>query len=201
MSAHRSTPVNRALGLTISSARAAILTVDGGGQLTGATNVDLGSLGFFNVTFLDGTCIDLFTGCDTVSDFDFASSADAQTAASALLNQVFIDNHISAPALLFDSSPDLTAGCGDIVGCSAIIPFGFDPPGSLMLAAFARNFNTEFTDIVGLIGIPPAMDFALSPTLIYADFTMVAAVPLPPAALLFVTALVGLAGMARRRQA
>ena len=82
-----------ALGLSISSTQATvILNVDGSGQLTGAQNVDLGSLGFFNVEFVDGTCIALFDGCNQVADFDFTNEADALLAAQALLDQVLVDD-------------------------------------------------------------------------------------------------------------
>ena len=75
------------LVLVASSAQAATLNVVGG-QLLGASDVLVdGSL--YNVEFLDGTCIDLYNGCDDVSDFTFQTEAAALLAAQALLLQVF----------------------------------------------------------------------------------------------------------------
>ena len=61
-----------------------------GGQLDGATGVEVdGTL--YDVLFMDGTCIALFNGCDAVSDFTFQTQAAALLAATALLNDVFVD--------------------------------------------------------------------------------------------------------------
>jgi len=72
------------------------------GQLLGASSVDAGGT-LYNVEFLDGTCIDLYSGCDEVSDFTFQSFGAAQLASQALLDQVFIDGVDG----LFDSDPTL----------------------------------------------------------------------------------------------
>jgi hypothetical protein len=67
------------------TASAAVLNVSGG-QLLGAHNVDvLGTL--YDVTFLNGTCIDLFSGCDEPSDFAFNTQASATAAGQALLDR------------------------------------------------------------------------------------------------------------------
>ena len=71
----------------------------------------------YDVTFLDGTCIALFDGCDEVADFDFTNEADALLAAQALLDQVFIDSALG----LFDIAPELTFGCGALFSkCSTV---------------------------------------------------------------------------------
>jgi hypothetical protein len=44
----------------------ATLNVDGGGQLLGAFNVNVGG-DLYDVVFTDGTCIVLFSGCDALS--------------------------------------------------------------------------------------------------------------------------------------
>ena len=51
------------LGLTVASAQAANLSVNGSGLLTGANNVNVGGI-LYNVIFVDGSCIGLFDGCD-----------------------------------------------------------------------------------------------------------------------------------------
>jgi hypothetical protein len=58
-----------------------------GAQLMGASNVLVdGSL--YDVQFVDGSCIDVFNGCDDVSDFTFQSQAVASLASQALVDQV-----------------------------------------------------------------------------------------------------------------
>ena len=89
-----------------------VLLVNGSGVLTGARNVRVGGT-LYNVTFVDGTCIDVFGGCDTGSDFKFATFEDADAAANALLGQVFVD----APVGNFDGYPELTLGCTDPSQC------------------------------------------------------------------------------------
>ena len=67
----------RSIGLAVlatlcfgsATASAATLNVVGG-QLMGASGVDVGGI-LYDVEFLDGTCIDLFSGCDESADFDF----------------------------------------------------------------------------------------------------------------------------------
>ena len=69
-----------AVGLVLmaSGAQAATLNVVDG-QLMGASDV-LVDGNLYDVQFLDGTCIDLYNGCDEISDLTF------QTEASAKLN-------------------------------------------------------------------------------------------------------------------
>lgn len=103
-------------------AHAATLDVSGG-QLLGAFDVDVnGSL--FDVAFVEGSCIALFSGCDENADFTFGGdSAAAAAAAQALIDQVFLDG----PGGLFDTSAELTFGCSDEVRCWALTPFSRSP--------------------------------------------------------------------------
>ena len=59
------------------------------GQLVGAFDVSVGGT-LYDVTFQDGTCVDLFDGCDEVSDFAFPTSSAANSASFALLAQVLL---------------------------------------------------------------------------------------------------------------
>ena len=78
-----------ALTLMSAGAGAATLNVVGG-QLVGASGVDVdGTL--YDVEFVDGTCVDLFNGCDESSDFMFTTEAAALMASQALLDQVLIN--------------------------------------------------------------------------------------------------------------
>ena len=79
-----------------------------GGQLMGAFGVDVGGT-LYDVQFEDGTCIDLFSGCDESGDFEFT---DATLASQALLDQVFLDGLLGS----FDSIPVLTNGIEDPLG-------------------------------------------------------------------------------------
>ncbi|MEM6668983.1 MAG: PEP-CTERM sorting domain-containing protein [Pseudomonadota bacterium] len=100
------------------SAQALSLNVDGGGILLGASGVDVNGV-LYDVSFVDGNCIDLFDGCDEASDFDFSTEAAAEAAAQALLDQVFVDGPLGD----FDSDPSLTFGCSDNSLCYATIPY------------------------------------------------------------------------------
>jgi hypothetical protein len=82
-----------------------------GGQLMGATGVDVGGT-LYDVAFLDGSCIGLFAGCDETSDFVFNSQADAYSASTALLEQVLLDG----PYGDFDSEYGLVNGISAIAG-------------------------------------------------------------------------------------
>jgi len=109
------------LGVMTGSAEAsAILIVDSNGILQGATRVTVdGAL--YDVEFLDGLCIYVFSGCDAASDFQFQTFGAATLAAQALLDQVFLDG----PQGPFDSSPALTNGCNlyPEFPCPTFVPF------------------------------------------------------------------------------
>ena len=122
------------------TAEAATLIVNAG-KLVGATGVDvLGTL--YDVSFVDGTCAQVFDNCDDAADFQFSTDESALAAAQALIDQVFIDSAAGS----FDSNPDLVLGCENVVFCSAIIPIMVDgPPNNpIVKAAGATNvFNAQ----------------------------------------------------------
>ncbi|MFQ5780505.1 MAG: hypothetical protein ACE5HN_06920 [Nitrospiria bacterium] len=110
------------------------LLIDGTGQLTGATGVVVGA-DTFNVSFLDGTCTDLFSGCDDPGDFLFTTEDSAKMAAAALEATVFLDSEKGN----FDSIPSKVRGCsGTINACSIMTPFGFSAvtPGEIIDVSF-----------------------------------------------------------------
>ena len=90
------------------SASAAELQINGDGLLTGAKGVTIGQK-TYNVTFREGSCITVFNGCDTASDFFFNDFNSSFFASDALLSQVFIDT--GDPTQKFDSDHSLTFGC------------------------------------------------------------------------------------------
>ena len=113
-----------ALLLTGSPVGAApILQIDGDGQLYGATGVDVDGT-FYDVQFLNGTCSELYNGCDEVSDFTFRTGPEAQRAAEALLSLVLLDGAGGD----FDSLPYLTKPCSNSEVCYLIIPYNYEGP-------------------------------------------------------------------------
>jgi hypothetical protein len=197
-----------AFGLSTLAPRAATLTTSGG-QLTGATNVDLGSLGFFDVVITDGICTAIFSGCDEVSDFNFTNVTDATTAGQALLDQVFIDNDPSAPGGLFDTDPELTVGCSNTVDCISLIPYGLRISNSSVADAIRVGNYDEITlpDFLLDNGLGRFIDFSDpvfsgSTFAVFTPVSQISVVPLPAALPLYGTglALMGFIGWRRKQR-
>jgi len=170
-----------------SSANAVTLNVVGG-QLMGASGV-LVDGDLYDVEFVDGTCIELFSGCDGASDFAFTTAAAAGLASQALLDQVFLDD-IST----YDSSPFLTFGCTNPGFCDVDTPYA-------ALAETASVRTTENAAVEDLDAVYDnnnrwAWDAAGSPWVVYGVWTLV---PEPSTASLLALGLVGIAAVGRRR--
>ena len=71
--------------LATSGAQAAVPVIVGG-ELLGATGVNVGGT-VYDVQFVEGTCVDLYGGCDDLSDFTFTNLADALLAGQARLGK------------------------------------------------------------------------------------------------------------------
>lgn len=91
------------IALTFSSLAGALTLDVRGGELYGAFGVPVDGY-LYNVEFVDGTCADLFDGCDDPADFQFRTAQSGSDASKALLDFVFDDNE-------FDYRPNLTRGC------------------------------------------------------------------------------------------
>lgn len=180
------------LGLSLSSASAATLNIDGGGNLLGASGVDVGGT-IYDVEFLDGSCVDNFNGCDAVSDFDFTTEADALLASAALM--VIILDTVDGD---FDSVPTLTNGCSFDSWCYIVTPYelvGVNMEGAFFLNFSSANGGTDES------GSPLRVEISNgnSSNVVYADWS-VSQVPVPAALWLFGTALIGLVGFGKRRK-
>ena len=117
-----------------------------GGQLMGASNVLVdGSL--YDVQFRDGTCIELYNGCDDNSDFaPLQSLAFAQLALAALGDQVFIDTGVAGED--FFSEPSLINGCTDQFECRVYAPFSLftsSPPVGFLNVSIAKPVVGDYT--------------------------------------------------------
>jgi len=200
------------LGMSVTSVYGVTLHVDGSGYLFGASGVDVGGK-LYDVEFVDGTCIDLFNGCDSISDFTFGGDlAGAAAASQALLDQVFID----VGGVLFDSIPAATRGC-DPAGPDADGAFGcivYTPVGLELSSPFWEtdrftnpygiiNSSLEASDLLFLGNNFPAF---IDTSRILSNHGEVYArwspnpIPVPAAAWLFGTALIGLIGFGKRRK-
>ena len=97
---------------------APILQVNSAGILTGATGVNVGGT-LYDVTFKEGSCNLVFSGCDPAM-FTFQVQSDAFRAAQALLDQVLVDG----PLGMFDSMPNKVLGCSGANSlCFSSIPY------------------------------------------------------------------------------
>lgn len=183
------------LGFLALTSQAQALTLNVvGGQLLGASGVNVGGT-LYDVEFLDGTCVALFNGCDSVTDFTFQAQPDAFSAVQVLFDEVFIDSTFGQ----FRSDPSSING---ISGPSAIIfmPYAFNSTAASLTSAAvviipASNVAGVFPGSVSFFN-----DLTNSPESTYARFTAVplSVVPLPPAGVLFGSGLVFLALLRRR---
>ena len=112
-----------ATALLCAPVQAAILQIDGGGNLTGAHEVDVGGT-LYDVAFLDGTFDSVFG----VSGLDATTLAEAAAFSDALLAHVFVG--------MFDSMPSLTVGCEEPTLCRTLTPYETNATSSLVHIVF-----------------------------------------------------------------
>lgn len=104
------------------------LRIDGDGKLYGARNVLVRDT-LLDVSFVDGTCMSVFDGCDAWTDFPYA--AFHVELASALLDQVLIGE--------FDTAPSRTFGCTFSILCAVATPLSVSITSDAMGWALAFN--------------------------------------------------------------
>jgi hypothetical protein len=164
------------------------------GELVGATGVVISGLGTYDVSFEDGSCASVFSGCDELSDFGFSSVDQTISAGQALLEQVFVDSELG----LFDSMPALIRGCEDENKCIALIPNKLTE--SWVFSQNIINSATESGDKVSFssnLGFEQSIIGRSNTT--FAVFTQVMHVPTPASALLFGFALIALVSFKRKK--
>lgn len=193
-------------GLTAGPGRAATLNFDLGGQLTGASNVLVNDPinlvnYYYDVEFLDGSCVSALGSCGPSTDFGFANGFTAMRDAQALLAQVFTGPYYDTPS----NTRGIT---------HAAIGYIFTP--YAMSATYPNTYVVGYSTNIGPGAIQPTYATVIlsiydtSPgttyssvfngaNSTYASWSMVSVVPLPPSAVLFGTALLGLAGLRRRK--
>ncbi len=175
------------------NAAAAVLVVDGSGNLLGADDVDVNGT-LYDVRFEDSSCALLFSGCDNALDFTFTTEMEATAASQALIDQVFLDSSLGN----FDSDATLTVGCTTTL-CGVEIPYALSLDMlTVMTIGAANSLASDFTfadsfavsaDLTGFINVVYGV-FSPSDT--------VSEVPLPAAFPLFLAGIVGLRLVQRR---
>jgi len=192
------------------SAYSATLAIEDG-QLVGADGITFGGY-TGSVRFVDGTCADLFNGCDEPSDIIFESLTSTNTEARdlaiaanfALLDQVFD----ASP--LYDENIALTFGCEEgtfvaLIRCGILTPYDYTDNDSVVTVSLTNRDDNSGLDAVGSGQGYPSNDstIPLNPDaadrLVYATWT-VTPVPLPAAGPLFLTAICALGFLGSRRQ-
>ena len=170
-----------------STAQAATTTVVVGGELVGFNNIVVGT-DTYNVRFIIGSFDSIFGGPEGL---DFTTSFDAGLAAQALL-----DAYDMFPT--YDDDPELTIGVSTATG-RIWTPYNAldrDLPNDTATSRVYKNtsgtsLNPDAIENSGVIR---------SAVKVYADWENVSAVPVPAAVWLFASGLIGLVGVARRKQ-
>ena len=178
---------------------AATLVVQNG-ALMGAMDVDVNGV-LYDVQFLSGSCIDLYSGCDENTDFPFTNPDNLNdgvllsSAMQALLDQVFLDTTFGN----FDSNPGLTNGCGSsVLDCFVGTPLWVSSGGGTGVTSAYNRSTSDFVTAGGgplsdaVLGVSPNSRST------YAVWSQTTVVPLPPAVFLFGSGMLALLRFARK---
>ncbi len=177
--------------IAVLPAQAATVQYDETGKIIGALGVDVSGVSY-HVIFVEGSCVSLASGCNESSDFVFQSSAEANAASWALINQVFVGANLG-PA-------NNTHGCDDPVYCGAISAFWQD---GTVGGSMASREDQGGTMVAGVSWFNLDSGYENLNSADYAYWTgavwSVATVPVPAAAWLFASGLFGLVLSSRRK--
>jgi len=170
--------------ISANTSHALLLDIDNG-ELLGASNIEIdGAL--YNVSFREGTCIELFNDCDETSDFLFQDRDSANKASLALLSSVF-----STPE--FDDNPELTFGCESSDICTIWTPY--DISTNIVLTSVMYNYSSTSILIDGFSNLDTVtrpVDMSLSTTATFAAWSLAAPVVSPSTFALMCIGLLGL---------
>lgn len=164
-----------------------VLQVDGSGNITGASGVDVNGT-LYDVAFKEGSFDGIF---GDASDLDATDVTMAQNFSVALLDQVLLDTGLGA----FDSNPALTLGCST-EPCAILTPYGFFDNGVVKFAT-ALNYPGA-GDMQAAAALAPDDDTSNRADAVFADWTLVS-VPEPSALILMGLGLAGLGFTQRKR--
>jgi hypothetical protein len=178
------------------------------GTLFGAFDVNVNGA-LYDVEFKDGTCIELYNGCDRRSDFIFSQPEDdgeyGRQASTALLEQVFINSSLGA----FDTNPVLTNGCNSSKECWVLTPIFMNTNSLQTIVAVNTSLisndgsNLNNDHLLGhsrqkLFDSSAVNSLPNTDKRVYAIWSPVSEVPVPTAVWLFSSGLIGLVGMRKK---
>ena len=167
------------------------------GILTGVNGLDVNGT-FYDVSFQDGTCAQIFGGCVDQNEINSRNGGgDPMAALNALRIAIFFDG----PLGNFDSNINLTFGCSDAPNCAILTPI-FNIGDGRVAHAFFLNLAGG-GDFVTNGPWPEVMDTSESGSQVFAVFTPSAvvapAVPEPDSWVMLIAGF-ALTGVAMRRR-
>lgn len=152
-----------------SNAKAASLTADSGGQLTGANSLRSqdGKI-IYHLEFKEGTCADIFEGCDGREDFSYDRYTYAYTE--------FVFYGILLGDTTYSSNPNEILGCEDSLTCEILNPYNITSSGEVEF--YRVSINADGSKIGSFGSLPSSYDTKNDPLRTWAAWTPVV-VPLP----------------------
>ncbi len=148
----------------------------------------------YDAVLVEGTCADVFGVCTQSNQFDFADLTTASGAASAILSAL---TQLTTPP----TGPTDFFGCTATTFCDLIIPWSLSgqiPPVLNHASLLVSTLNMPLLSVAAAgfggsgFGISANTDTGRASRAVYAKFSVV---PLPAAAWLFISGLVGLFGV------
>jgi hypothetical protein len=162
-------------------------------SLLGADNVEVNG-SFYNVRFLDGTCIALFNGCDASEDFLFGTLEDAQAASESLLTQIFPDESV------FGFYPELTYGCSYLGVCKVYTVYSVTRYDAVQ-ATFAGISHIAHNTVFVSSYLEWDDDTSVDGTRVFAVWSRPVEASAPGTAMVLLMGIAGLIVSQRRKQA
>lgn len=175
----------------VASHVSAALIIGSDGQLNGATNINVNGK-LYNVEFIDGSCFDLFEGCDEPSDFSFNTPDNADAATLALLQQVFAN-----PLVSFQ--PTIVRGCESTAQCNVLTPFEVGNASAIVDSSYL-NITPNFQSLSGYSSLRAADNTLVIASATYARWKSVP-VSEPSTVLIWGLGLIALVSRRFKKQA